>query len=72
MAATCSNDVVRATWLNQMGYTLKKQNPNWLPTQAQQEDARVPIGGGVEYYCENQDKRPKLDRVRDYSIEASF
>lgn len=63
MAATCSNDVVKATWLNQMGYTYKKQDPNWLPTDAQQFDARVPVGGGVEYYCKDPAKRPKLDRV---------
>ena len=30
VASGCANDVVKATWLNQMGYTLKKQNPNWI------------------------------------------
>jgi hypothetical protein len=25
VAASCSNDVVKSTWLAQMGYTMKKQ-----------------------------------------------
>ncbi len=63
VAASCSNDVVKATWLDQMGYTLKKQNPNWLPTAAQQEANRVAVGGGVDFYCQDPLKRPKNDQV---------
>ena len=63
MASTCTNDVVKATWLQQMEYTWQKQDPNWLPTTTQQIAARVPVGGGVNYYCSDPDNRPKLDQV---------
>jgi hypothetical protein len=59
---TCSNDVVNTTWLGQMGYTFKKQLPNWLISSTDKMNSRVPVGGGVNYYCVNSAKRPKQDQ----------
>jgi len=63
VTSTCSNDVVNTTWLGQMGYTFKKQTPNWLVSSTDLMNSRVPVGGGVNYYCLNLAKRPKLDQV---------
>jgi hypothetical protein len=58
--------VQAAVYLPKMLVTKKKRFYNidtWLPTGTLQTNARVPVGGGVDYYCQNLAKRPKLDQV---------
>ena len=36
-----------------------KQEPNWLSNTSMHQ---IPIGGAIEFYCQNTDKRPKKDK----------
>ena len=62
---TCPNDLVESPWLKALGFTYMKQEPNWM-TDGQVIDGKtirhkIPVGGAVEFYCNDTVKRPKKD-----------
>ena len=62
---TCPNDLVESPWLKALGFTYMKQEPNWM-TDGQIIDGKtirhkIPVGGAVEFYCNDTVKRPKKD-----------
>lgn len=57
---TCLNEAVEGAWLKSLGFTYKKQPPNWMD-DTDVNRHMIPVGGGIEFYCSNNKTRPKKD-----------
>ena len=63
---SCLNEIVESPWLQSLGFNYMKQQPNWInESLPDMERHQIPVGGAVEFYCQDLLKRPKKDAWDD-------